>query len=54
MTAEEIREKRRAERKQFKLDRAAAIAQAAAEAEAEGSADLLEKRANTIYVCSGE
>ena len=34
MTAEEIREKRRAERKQFKLDRAAAIAQAAAEAEA--------------------
>ncbi|OBZ73490.1 putative tRNA-splicing endonuclease subunit sen2 [Grifola frondosa] len=34
MTSEEIREKRRAERKQFKLDRAAAIAQAAAEAEA--------------------
>lgn len=34
LTAEEIREKRRAERKQFKLDRAAAIAQAAAEAEA--------------------
>ncbi|KAI0741551.1 hypothetical protein C8Q80DRAFT_1194920 [Daedaleopsis nitida] len=34
MTSEEIREKRRAERKQFKLDRAAAIAEAAAEAEA--------------------
>lgn len=34
MTAEEVREKRRLERKQFKLDRAAAIAQAAAEAEA--------------------
>lgn len=34
MTSEEIREKRRAERKQFKLDRAAAIAKAAAEAEA--------------------
>ncbi|TBU44003.1 hypothetical protein BD309DRAFT_66557 [Dichomitus squalens] len=34
MTAEEIREKRRAERKQFKMDRAAAIAKAAAEAEA--------------------
>ncbi|PCH44376.1 hypothetical protein WOLCODRAFT_133194 [Wolfiporia cocos MD-104 SS10] len=34
LTAEEIREKRRAERKQFKLDRAAAMAQAAAEAEA--------------------
>ena len=34
MTSEEIREKRRAERKQFKLDRAKAIAEAAAEAEA--------------------
>ena len=34
MTSEEIREKRRAERKQFKMDRAAAIARAAAEAEA--------------------
>ncbi|KZT09924.1 uncharacterized protein LAESUDRAFT_734985 [Laetiporus sulphureus 93-53] len=34
MTAEEIREKRRAERQQFKLDRAAAMAQASAEAEA--------------------
>ncbi len=34
MTSEEVREKRRAERKQFKLDRAAAIARAAAEAEA--------------------
>ncbi|CCM00364.1 uncharacterized protein FIBRA_02394 [Fibroporia radiculosa] len=34
MTAEEVREKRRAERKRFKLDRAAAMAQAAAEAEA--------------------
>ncbi|KAJ3007009.1 hypothetical protein NUW54_g3718 [Trametes sanguinea] len=34
MTSEEIREKRRAERRQFKLDRAAAIARAAAEAEA--------------------
>ena len=34
MTSEEVREKRRAERKQFKLDRAAAIAKAAAEAEA--------------------
>ena len=34
MTAEEVREKRRAERKQFKMDRAAAIANAAAEAEA--------------------
>ncbi|KAI1793563.1 hypothetical protein LXA43DRAFT_221728 [Ganoderma leucocontextum] len=34
MTAEEVREKRRAERKQFKMDRAAAIAKAAAEAEA--------------------
>ncbi|RDX48241.1 hypothetical protein OH76DRAFT_684627 [Lentinus brumalis] len=34
MTSEEIREKRRAERKQFKMDRAAAIAKAAAEAEA--------------------
>ncbi|OCH90998.1 hypothetical protein OBBRIDRAFT_552999 [Obba rivulosa] len=34
LTSEEIREKRRAERKQFKLDRAAALAQAAAEAEA--------------------
>ncbi|GBE86491.1 Probable tRNA-splicing endonuclease subunit [Sparassis crispa] len=33
MTSEEIREKRRAERKQFKLDRAAAIARAAEEAE---------------------
>ena len=34
MTSEEIREKRRAERRQFKLDRAAAIAAVAAEAEA--------------------
>ncbi|KAL0953485.1 hypothetical protein HGRIS_004715 [Hohenbuehelia grisea] len=34
LTAEEIREKRRAERKQFKLDRAKAIAAVAAEAEA--------------------
>ncbi|PSR90595.1 hypothetical protein PHLCEN_2v4888 [Hermanssonia centrifuga] len=34
LTSEEIREKRRAERKQFKLDRARAIAEAAAEAEA--------------------
>ncbi|RPD64261.1 hypothetical protein L226DRAFT_505843 [Lentinus tigrinus ALCF2SS1-7] len=34
MTSEEVREKRRAERKQFKMDRAAAIARAAAEAEA--------------------
>ena len=34
MTAEEVREKRRAERKQFKMDRAAALAKAAAEAEA--------------------
>ncbi|KAI0955099.1 hypothetical protein AcW1_006783 [Taiwanofungus camphoratus] len=34
MTSEEIREKRRTERKQFKLDRAAAMAKAAAEAEA--------------------
>lgn len=34
MTSEEVREKRRAERRQFKLDRAAAIARAAAEAEA--------------------
>ncbi|OSX64204.1 hypothetical protein POSPLADRAFT_1137972 [Postia placenta MAD-698-R-SB12] len=34
MTAEEVREKRRAERTQFKRDRAAAMAQAAAEAEA--------------------
>ncbi|KAH9852043.1 hypothetical protein C2E23DRAFT_731443 [Lenzites betulinus] len=34
MTSEEMREKRRAERKQFKLDRAAAIARAAEEAEA--------------------
>lgn len=34
LTSEEIREKRRAERKQFKLDRAAAIAANAAEAEA--------------------
>ncbi|KAJ4494879.1 hypothetical protein C8J55DRAFT_539702 [Lentinula edodes] len=33
MTSEEIREKRRADRKQFKLDRAAAIAKVAAEAE---------------------
>ena len=33
MTAEEIREKRRAERKQFKLDRARAMAEAALEAE---------------------
>ncbi|KAJ4477251.1 tRNA-intron endonuclease [Lentinula aciculospora] len=33
MTSEEVREKRRAERKQFKLDRAAAIAKVAAEAE---------------------
>ncbi|KAJ3780988.1 tRNA-intron endonuclease [Lentinula aff. detonsa] len=33
MTSEEIREKRRVERKQFKLDRAAAIAKVAAEAE---------------------
>ncbi|KAL5531661.1 hypothetical protein ACEPAG_4538 [Sanghuangporus baumii] len=33
MTAEEVREKRRAERKQFKLDRARAIAEAALEAE---------------------
>ena len=33
LTAEEIREKRRAERKQFKLDRAAAIAAVAEEAE---------------------
>lgn len=34
MTSEEVREKRRQERKQFKIDRAAAIARAAAEAEA--------------------
>ncbi|KAI0343120.1 hypothetical protein BDW22DRAFT_1356700 [Trametopsis cervina] len=34
LTSEEIREKRRAERKQFKLDRARAMAEAAAEAEA--------------------
>jgi len=34
MTSEEMREKRRAERKQFKIDRAKAIAAAAAEAEA--------------------
>ncbi|THU91491.1 hypothetical protein K435DRAFT_673986 [Dendrothele bispora CBS 962.96] len=34
LTSEEIREKRRAERRQFKLDRAAAIAAVAAEAEA--------------------
>ena len=34
MTSEEVREKRRAERKQFKQDRADAIARAAAEAEA--------------------
>ncbi|KAI0666774.1 hypothetical protein C8Q78DRAFT_983502 [Trametes maxima] len=34
MTSEEVREKRRAERMQFKRDRAAAIARAAAEAEA--------------------
>ncbi|KAH9940930.1 uncharacterized protein BXZ73DRAFT_88603 [Epithele typhae] len=34
MTSEEVREKRRQERKQFKLDRAAALARAAAEAEA--------------------
>ncbi|KAJ3550568.1 hypothetical protein NM688_g5044 [Phlebia brevispora] len=34
LTAEEVRERRRAERKQFKLDRARALAQAAAEAEA--------------------
>ena len=34
MTSEEVRERRRQERKQFKLDRAAAIARAAAEAEA--------------------
>jgi tRNA-splicing endonuclease subunit Sen2 len=34
MTSEEITAKRRAERKQFKLDRARAIAAAAAEAEA--------------------
>ena len=33
MTAEEVREKRRAERKQFKLDRARAIAEASMEAE---------------------
>ena len=33
LTSEEIREKRRNERKQFKLDRARAIAEAAAEAE---------------------
>ncbi|KAJ3837294.1 tRNA-intron endonuclease [Lentinula raphanica] len=33
MTSEELREKRRADRKQFKLDRAAAIAKVAAEAE---------------------
>ncbi|KAF9078756.1 hypothetical protein BDP27DRAFT_1206732 [Rhodocollybia butyracea] len=33
MTSEEVREKRRADRKQFKLDRAAAIAKVAAEAE---------------------
>jgi tRNA-splicing endonuclease subunit Sen2 len=34
MTSEEVTAKRRAERKQFKMDRAKAIAQAAAEAEA--------------------
>lgn len=34
MTSEEVREKRRAERMQFKRERAAAIARAAAEAEA--------------------
>jgi tRNA-splicing endonuclease subunit Sen2 len=34
LTSEELREKRRAERKQFKVDRANAIAAAAAEAEA--------------------
>ncbi|KAI0705134.1 hypothetical protein BC835DRAFT_1261418 [Cytidiella melzeri] len=34
LTSEELREKRRAERRQFKMDRARAIAEAAAEAEA--------------------
>ena len=34
LTSEEVREKRRNERKQFKLDRARAMAEAAAEAEA--------------------
>lgn len=34
LTSEEIREKRRNERKQFKMDRARALAEAAAEAEA--------------------
>ena len=50
LTAEEIREKRRAERKQFKLDRARALAEAAAEAEAafeEG------REAATIAIPSG-
>ncbi|KAI0788795.1 hypothetical protein C8Q75DRAFT_719501 [Abortiporus biennis] len=50
LTSEEIREKRRAERKQFKIDRAKAIADAAAEAEA---AFIEGREANTTFIPSG-
>ncbi|KAH9939139.1 hypothetical protein B0H21DRAFT_698568 [Amylocystis lapponica] len=51
MTSEEVREKRRAERKQFKLDRADAIAKAAAEAEAAFAAGR--QAESTVAIPSG-
>ena len=50
LTSEEIREKRRAERKQFKLDRARAMAQAAEEAE---NAFREGRQANVVAIPSG-
>lgn len=50
LTSEEIREKRRTERKQFKLDRARALAEAAAEAEAAFSEG---REASVIAIPSG-
>ncbi|KAI0825894.1 hypothetical protein BC629DRAFT_1451400 [Irpex lacteus] len=50
LTSEEIREKRRAERKQFKLDRARALAQAAEEAE---NAFKEGRQANVVAIPSG-
>ena len=50
LTSEEIREKRRAERKQFKLDRARATAQAAEEAE---NAFREGRQANVVAIPSG-
>lgn len=50
LTSEEIREKRRKERQQFKIDRARALAEAAAEAEA---AFAEGRQANVIAIPSG-